>query len=377
MRAPSRVPIPRPTRPTYSPPPPRPSDRPVRPAPPRVGPQHAPTMVEQPDDRVRLPRGYGVGLWGRVLGVLGAMVYPDTLNEGEQEWLDQFERAYRNRHVPDPWLLDVQMHGPRGFDALIGAGSSIWTPPSVPVEAPQAPILDPEIAPEVWPRVPRYQPQSPELPRPQPRPQRRTRPARPIPDDPMKQPVFTLGMTQTSEGIVIRARQGLRTQRSRPVYRDTKAGRQLIGVLNMMVSKTYGTWSEIQDAVEVLASNTYGVTESGHVISAMALERGNMAAVFQGYVEGDYRLDVAGAVLDMGIESLEDMGYALTYRAQMGLATRLAGDVGYSAMRYTHVGARTLGVENDVRTSWISPTGDYLQSTLDPRRSERVRSLWG
>jgi hypothetical protein len=158
-------------------------------------------------------------------------------------------------------------------------------------------------------------------------------------------------------------------------YQDSKFGRRLVGVLNYVVTATYGLVSEAQDAAEVFAWNVYG-RRDGKIVPAMHLEDRSMIGVFQGYLEGDYRVDAVGFAVDFAINQAQDYAYALEGRAMLAGAQRLAGpDLGYKATRLHQWGNR-LGSQGDsyVSTS-ISEAQSWVRS-FDVQRRSRVQSLW-
>lgn len=75
---------------------------------------------------------------------------------------------------------------------------------------------------------------------------------------------------------------------------------------NTIVSKTFGTVTEVLDLNSALLSNTYAMTESGLIIQALAVEKGNVAAVLQGIVDGKYRVDMEGFVASASLMQFSD-----------------------------------------------------------------------
>lgn len=385
------------TNPKETRPPARPSEKRI-PARPTGRPQPRPFMVEKPDARVQLPAGHAAGVWrslGRVLGPVGAFLGSATaLNEGEQAWIDEQRRRFDALPQPRPWVGDVRLHGYRGADVEVRPGVETWRPYSVDIGPPPLVVPRPDLLPNIPAAVPlpvrRIAPFYPLEVSPRPR----ARPAgAPREDwrDPLEVPdrgpdvrwpavgppvVGTSISVDPLPGGNVGIRFRLHTRRAevrRPEYRDTKYGRHLVGFFNAVITRTYGVWSEVQDAAEAMANNLYGV-QNGRIVSAMDVERGSVLRSFQGYLEGDYRLDTVGFAYDFSINQLEDMGYAVTARAQMGLATALAGDLGYKTLRQINVGVN-MGEYEDVRSEWVRSAERWL-SSWDEQRSARVRSLW-
>lgn len=379
------------------------------PARPSGRPQPKPFNIQEPDARVQVPRSVAGGIWrsiGRILGPAGVFVGGATpLNEAEQEWVDRQRLMYAQLPKPAPWVGDVELRGYRGAEVYVKPGREWWRPYSVDIGPEPLRIPRPDLLPGVpggvpapgVPRVPAWRPSYDPghmpgedwEPDPMSREDWRKVPWLPDPRDAMRPDrgrsggerglpvVGTTVSVEPAGGSAVRVRLSTHARAAevrRPEYRDTKYGRKLVGFFNAVITRTYGAWSEVQDAAEVLGNNMYGV-QNGKVVSAMDLENGSMLRVFQGYLEGDYRLDTVGFAFDFGINQLEDMGYAVTARAQMGVATKLAGDLGYKSLRQINVGIN-MGDFEDVRSSWVRSSEDWL-SSWDDRRSERVRSLWG
>lgn len=364
------------------------------PARPSGRPQPAPFNVDKPDARVQIPRAYERGIFrglGRVLGPAGALLGSATpLNEGEQEWIDRMRDAHSKPKVA-PWVGDVRLRGYRGAEIVIIPGIERWRPFSVDI----GPLVAP--SPDMLP-VPGRVPSLAPLPRVAPWYDPGHMPGEDWESDPMRRedwrnvpwlpdprgPHRAFPPSEVSQSITVRpnpdgsvgVRLALHARAARqpsPQFRDTKYGRQLAGFFNAVVTKTYGLVSEVQDTVEIMAANTYAL-DRGKIVSAMDLERGSVLGVMRGYAAGEYRMDTVGFAFDFGINQLEDMGYAVTARAQMGLATKIAGDLGYKSLRQINVGVN-MGEYEDVRTSWIRSSERWL-SSWDASRSHRVSQLW-
>lgn len=301
---------------------------------------------------------------------------------------------------PRPWVGDIELRGYRGADVYIRPGIEHWRPYSVDIGPPPLILPRPDLLPGVpqgvplplpW-RVPAwspwYDPQDVEgfgdweirgdrPPWLQDDRDAHVRDRKGVDKErglPLVGSTFAVEPVGRNE-VRLAVRQHARfSEVRRPEFRDTKYGRKLVGFFNAVVTKTYGVWSEAQDAAEVFANNLYGV-QNGRVVSAMDIERGSLLSAMQGYIEGDYRLDTVGFAFDFSINQLEDMGYAVTARAQMGIATKLAGDLGYKTLRQANVGLNMQSEVEDVRSSWVRNAEDWL-SSWDDQRSERVRALW-
>ena len=115
---------------------------------------------------------------------------------------------------------------------------------------------------------------------------------------------------------------------SRPMGGDEKGGTfRAWMVIQQTVTKTLGRASEVMDMVDVLVNNTYAQTKSGLVVNAMAVERGDSAAVLTGILRGTYEVDIrgfaSGMILDkagdqliarfnrLGMKGLVEAGYNL------------------------------------------------------------------
>lgn len=92
-----------------------------------------------------------------------------------------------------------------------------------------------------------------------------------------------------------------------PGVQDTKARTFRAWLaFNQVVTATYGRGSEIMDALRVLVASTYGKTESGLILPAIALERGSLVGVLSGIADGTYRVDVKSFLAGMFLENVSD-----------------------------------------------------------------------
>lgn len=412
-------------------PPARPATRPAQPrapirAPQRTGnAQRAPIQVERPDTTGVLRRGFVKAL-GRAAGAVAAVVDPDPLNEGETEFLSN----PRYRHPAD-FAEGIDAIDTKGDDRAVvhfNGRREVWSPPRYrlpphvevgppdplarhgqpaarpvplrkdrghvlydPYENPDDPLSDPDPYSRAAPvgdpfRDPNWRPTPGwiDLPhrRPDPVPV-------PVPDPLPVAPPGRSPLERWHQGLVISVRPSewdgpsmhIRPKLYRELnmshyrYQDTKGGRRLVGMLNYVVTATYGLVSEAQDAAEVFAWNVYG-RQGDRIVPAMLLENRSMIGVFQGYLEGDYRVDAVGFAVDFAINQAEDYAYALQSRAMMRGAQMVAGpDLGYKAMRQ-HQWANRLGSQGDsyVQSS-ISEAQSWVRS-FDVQRRSRVQSLW-
>lgn len=344
----------------------------------------------------------------RVLGGAVGALFADSkpLNLGEQDALDKY---YLDRQISTS-IGDFTSYGWEGGEAIIVPGKPMPSPayslhprgwpgspdalpgygPSLPARLPQNHPLR-RLEPDEY--GPGYDPDPYESPRaknplsragnPSPisRPDVSRAPGAGLPGIPGKialpaQPGLIVGVETLPNGEVrFRVRPVARRDASlsRPRYGDSKAGKRLVGVLNYLVTATYGVVSELEDAAEIFANNTYAL-HRGRVVSALDLEGGSLLGTLSGYARGEYRTDVVGFAVDFAINQASDYAYAKASQVQMGLATRLAGEAGYKANRSIEWGQRVRG-DQHVLSPVIRDASRWLRSR-DAQRSSRVRSLW-
>jgi hypothetical protein len=167
----------------------------------------------------------------------------------------------------------------------------IWVPPPLTMDPmPEADIWSiPEHTPfdHVW-VSPQLEP-SPALPDPVPSINPRA-PGR------VQETGVTIEITKESGRTQLKLRPQ-RSRASRSRKKDTKANRKWIKAAHKFVNVTYGTYSEIMDAMEAIAWNIYEEAD-GVRRPAMALEDGNMIRTFDGLLDGKYDLDIAQTIID-------------------------------------------------------------------------------
>jgi len=159
-----------------------------------------------------------------------------------------------------------------------------------------------------------------------------------------------------------------------PRWSDNKYGKRLVGLVNAMITRTYGTVSELSDMTEVLAGNMYGV-ENGVIKPAMLIEGGSALHVFQGYLAGDYRVDAVGFATDYAVQQLSDYVVGLEGEG-LGQVGRSRGDLlPYDASTMVMAHARRGGQDDVLLSAGLRPATQWLRA-WDAKRSARVRSLF-
>lgn len=96
-----------------------------------------------------------------------------------------------------------------------------------------------------------------------------------------------------------------RQRASKPRRSDQKANRKWLKVTHMLISITYGTYTEIMDFLEALAWNSYQM-RNGKKIPAMPLEDGNLINILTGVLEGKYDVDMQQLIVDYAYMQLQD-----------------------------------------------------------------------
>lgn len=408
---------------------PPPSRPPQRTPPPRVAPK--PNPVPKLDGGGWMRRGFARALGGAIAGI----VIPDPLNSGEDAALgnpsvrhprdfaegvagitvqgDQDARVHigpgRNTWMPPqyrlpavgrPGLPDSPVRAPDGssvikagartsrasprnsdleeYDPFSEEGFSDWSARSVPRQDD-----DPWYAPQLRRgiiQLPGRNPVPVPVPLPPPLP---VSPGFVVPPGvrapahrPVYQPSVVVTVQDGLDGPSLRIRPRLVRDRNllQPRYRDSKFGKRLVGVLNYLVTATYGVVSEAQDAAEVFSWSLYGRDARGRVVPAMLLEDMSMAETFRGYLEGDYRLDTVGFAMDFAINQVEDYAYAKLSQAQLAGMQKVLGEAtGYKVNRQFNWSQRMEG--NSYVQSPVSAATEWMGS-FDAQRSRRVRGLW-
>lgn len=186
--------------------------------------------------------------------------------------------------------------------------------------------------------------------------------------------VWSVG--KTGYGVRLTMARGLTDVRNitMPRYADTKYGKRLVGLVNRTITATYGTYSELNDAVDVFVGNMYGI-ERGVIKPAMLLERGSTLAVMQGYLEGDYRLDAVGFTVDLGWNQTKDWLIGGWGRGTNAIDRSLGSELPYSADTLISGMQRRSNGESYVQSA-LRPADQWVRSA-DARRKSRVSQLWG
>jgi hypothetical protein len=323
-----------------------------------------------------------VQLLGRRAAPVLAALWPDPVNKGEEDWLA------RNRSwLHPPQDLTFTPVGDHGVDIRFGpeAVLDIGRAPVPLAYSPSGNTL-PEIGEEPAPwappvRLPEENVEEAPVPRPMPRPRpvddveykptRRPERRREREESPLVQFKLEFRLDEEEQPVMrIKGEPVPVRYLARKRIKDTKFGRKVFWVVNRAVDATYGLVSEAMDAAEVFAFSLY----APNGMSAMALEGGDLAKSFKGYMEGRYRLDVTGFVVDFGINQAEDFAYALADAPQEFAAKRMPGwDPTYTADRFRLNNHRK--ERSDVAQEWISWGSSHLRS-FDSERRRRIRGLW-
>lgn len=309
--------------------------------------------VSQPT-RVLVPRPYtNVARWS----FLGMLFAPSTTNVGEQEALDQMWQMQFDASVsvPPPQPLVNPLRG-GGSIVLIPRGTTI----SLPIQAP-APLVVPEkpFTPEVEPtHVPRPRPvvePTPTGPETRPAPVRRPAPKRRKRREykvhPSKEPRATFDVKVTPMGDIslsLRIGQAPKGTSDKPRKKDRKSNKAY-GLFLFLLENTYGAVDEVREMWGIFAWNLYGA--SGEY--AIALENGDTAQIFKGYLDGTYRLDFQGFLEDFASNMIEDAYYGITSDALQKLVNRF----GYS---------NPWGIQSEMR----------MQRYLRGEKSDAEKSDW-
>ena len=119
-----------------------------------------------------------------------------------------------------------------------------------------------------------------------------------------KEKVRPKTQTEPKTTPIIRIRP--RTHRAnRPRKADAKMNRRWIKLAHMLISLTYGTYTEIMDFLQCLAWNSYQM-RNGKKIPAMALSKGSLHEILIGVMEGRYDVDMQGLMVDFTFMQLQD-----------------------------------------------------------------------
>lgn len=104
--------------------------------------------------------------------------------------------------------------------------------------------------------------------------------------------------TQTQHQPITLRFRPYKARASRKRRKDTKAHRNWIKAAHKAVNLTYGTYSEIVDALEALAWNIYVRDSKGVRHLAMPREGGSLLKTVDGLIDGRYELDMKNFILD-------------------------------------------------------------------------------
>jgi hypothetical protein len=328
----------------------------------------------------------GRGVVGRLVGALGLIFSGSPLNAGETNdavsIMQQAQALAAYYPAPPTWVRSADMT--RGSITLtLGPGRSPVRPIVLPaVSDPELqPIGDPALSPVGDPyRNPAYYPTPQPVGDPLVRSLPETAPSRAVARE------LRVGVVLSERGepqVRIRAANRPAPVLSYPRYRDTKAGKQLMGYVNLVVNATWGTVDEAAQLVEAMAWNMYVQTPSG-VLPAMTYYRGSVVSVFNAYLSGNARLDSIGFVQDYALSQAGDLfvatvlrnvdraAYALGWNKPVGITSEtLASFVG-GKLENSNVSLQSPG---DALSSLWGSFSEWAAS-FDVRRQSRASSLW-
>lgn len=97
----------------------------------------------------------------------------------------------------------------------------------------------------------------------------------------------------------------IKTRGSRKRRKDTKAASRWIKLAHKTISMTYGTYTEIKEAIEIFAWSAYQI-KNGKVYYAMQIEKGNIQNVLKGIRTGKYEVDISTFVFDLAMVQMQD-----------------------------------------------------------------------
>jgi hypothetical protein len=188
-------------------------------------------------------------------------------------------------------------------------------------------------------------------------------------------------VTETAAGPRFSAR--LKLDRAEKIHRprrgDEKGQRKMIGLVNMLVTRSYGLVTELHDAAEVFGWSLYGKGANGRTLPAMALEHHSLLGVMRGYLEGRYKLDAVGFAIDFGINQTTDIAYAVESRLEVNAAIRFGGHSGYLTQKIgssrAQPGSPGVKGKQDYVSETISSAAAYVRS-FDVQRKARIAALW-
>ena len=166
-----------------------------------------------------------------------------------------------------------------------------------------------------------------------------------------------------------------------PRYSDSKYGVRFVGMVNAVVTKTWGVVSEAGDLAASFSWSLYGVNAKGEIVHAMALTNGSMLAAFQGYLEGKYKLDTVGFIGDYALSQMGDwvVGNALKGVDNVAFALGWVGPLGITAETWYNAydqltGQTTYTGADYVSDVWAWAAGQAREQ--DALRRARVRGLF-
>ena len=95
---------------------------------------------------------------------------------------------------------------------------------------------------------------------------------------------------------------------------DAKANRKWLKATHMLISVTFGTYTEILDLLEALAWNSYAM-RNGEKVGAMPLENGKLVDILIGVLDGKYDVDMEQLIIDYAYMQLQDFIIGKTSQA--------------------------------------------------------------
>lgn len=191
-----------------------------------------------------------------------------------------------------------------------------------------------------------------------------------------RQPSVSIGFAPQPGGAVAvrtRIREAYDFKLTVPRKKDTKVRPAIYGVVNALISATYGTYSEIVDALEALAWNVYVLDKRGRPVQAMVVYNRNMAYVLRQVYDGYAKVDMQGFALDFTVNQWSDAMYAFQSRKMDEVALSLGWNAPVGITSYAQKGFQK--GQNDVSSEWIRSSSRFIRS-LDHGRAARVQSLW-
>jgi hypothetical protein len=97
----------------------------------------------------------------------------------------------------------------------------------------------------------------------------------------------------------------IKTKGSRKRRKDTKAASRWIKMAHKAISLTYGTYTEIKEAIEIFAWSAYFIKD-GKVYYAMQMEQGDIQKVLKGIRLGKYEVDIPNFLFDLSVAQAQD-----------------------------------------------------------------------